>query len=324
MVVVILVNFNNANDTIDCVLSILKSNYTNYIIVVIDNCSTDSSYQVLHNDKNINNHHILFCDSDYLSWDVWNTYKIFVIQANRNFGFAGGNNLGIEFIRKNGIDFDYIWLLNNDTIIEENTLRILVERIEFEQDVNSKLGILGCKLFRFYQPDKLQGVGGIYNKLTATCKQLGEGELDTGQYNTNRVSIDYPIGASLFVRKDFIDAVGLMQEDYFLYFEELDWVIRGKRKGFDFGFEYRANVFHKEGGSTKASRKRLGKVADHCQIRNRILFTYRYYPMYLLTVIPITFGSVINRILRGQFTRALELTVIIFRTSFGILFKKYE
>jgi GT2 family glycosyltransferase len=323
--IIILVNFNKADDTIECINSIIKSDFSSYFIVVVDNASTDNSFQnfLTYHEIKINENNCVESLSFQYYKEVLYSRNLVFIKTTENLGFAGGNNFGVGFIQRAGIEYDYIWFLNNDTIIREDALRILVERMDFECVTNSRTGILGCKLLRYYHPDRLQGVGGLYNKLTATCKNLGNNELDFGQYDIKNVAVDYPIGASLFVRKDFIDAVGLMQEDYFLYFEELDWVTRGKKKGFDYGFEYKANVYHKEGESTKENQKRLGRVADHCQIRNRILFTYRYYPEYLITVIPITFGSVINRILRGQFKRAVELTVIIFKISFGILFKKY-
>ncbi len=326
MVIIILVNFNNANDTIDCINSIKNSDHTDYCIVVVDNNSSDDSYvkfmEYINKNGFDNDYNYLL--NIYSSYNLLVSDKLFIIKTPVNLGFAGGNNYGVKFIKNIGFSFEYIWFLNNDTIIEKNTLGNLVARMDYEKIKDSRLGILGCKLFRYYQPDILQGVGGIYNKYTATCSQLGDGEFDNGQYDVQDVNFDYPIGASLFVSRDFIEKVGLMEESYFLYFEELDWVMRGKQYDFRFGFEYKARVFHKEGGSTKSSVKRLSRIADQCQVRNRIIFTYRYYPQYLISVIPFTFGSVINRFLRGQFKRAIELLLVIFKTSFEILFRCYE
>ncbi|HUW04864.1 MAG TPA: glycosyltransferase family 2 protein [Williamwhitmania sp.] len=324
--IIILVNYNNACDTIDCINSIKKSDNTDYCIVVVDNNSLDDSYVKFADYTNRNDVDNKYNDLLNInrSYNLLVSNNLLFIKTPINLGFAGGNNFGVRFVKNIGLNFEYVWFLNNDTIIEVNTLGYLVERMEYERINNSRLGILGCKLFRYYQPDRFQGVGGMYNKYTATCSQLGDGEFDEGQYDVQDVIFNYPIGASLFVSCDFIEKVGLMEESYFLYFEELDWVMRGKQYDFRFGYEYKARVFHKEGGSTKSSVKRLSLIADQCQVRNRIIFTYRYYPQYLISVIPFTFGSVLNRFLRGQFKRAIELLLVIFKTSFGILFRCYE
>jgi GT2 family glycosyltransferase len=135
----------------------------------------------------------------------------------------------------------------------------------------------------------IQGVAGLYNKWLATTKHLGCLEEDRGQYDSERVAckMDCPIGASLFVSRAFIEDVGLMSEDYFLYFEEIDWTIRGRARGWLPGYCWQARVFHKEGGSTGTGLRKHREISETGAFyfhRNRILFTRKFFPRQLLAV----------------------------------------
>jgi GT2 family glycosyltransferase len=325
-VIIFLVNYNSGDDTLECINSIFRSDYSDFYIVVVDNSSTDNSFQKFADFREgnasenkdfdplpaLSDSEVLFCDC------------LVFVKTSKNLGFAGGNNFGLSYAKNLGLEFEYAWFLNNDTIIEEDTLSVLVDRMDSERRNNSKVGVLGNKLLQYSHPEKFQGVGGLYNRFTATCKPMGENEIDEGQFNLPKIEVDYPIGASLFVSTMFIDAVGLMKDDYFLFFEELDWVIRGKECGFNFGYEFKAKVFHKIGNSTNSGKNRLGKIADNCQVRNRIIFTYRFYPFYLFSVIPATFLTVLKRLLRGQFQRAYHMSMEIAKTLFSVLSGKIK
>lgn len=134
--------------------------------------------------------------------------------------------------------------------------------------------------------------------------------------------MDYIIGASMFVRKEFVDSVGLMCEDYFLYFEELDWINRGKCSKWKFAFCHDAIVLHKEGGSTKVNNNMISEIADVCQIKNRLLFTYKYYPFYLFSVLPACLLTILSRLIKGEPRRASILMKNVISTIRKILNEK--
>jgi GT2 family glycosyltransferase len=318
-ILIFLVNYNNSDDSIECINSITGSDFSDFLIVVVDNYSTDNSFQKFIDFSAQLENKCLDGFSPKPGTEVLCTDHVLFVKSPKNLGFAGGNNYGFNFCKDSGINFEYAWFLNNDTVIEEDTLRVLAERMDMECKNKSKIGVLGNKLLHYNDREKFQGVGGIYNKFSATCKPLGGNETDNGQYDLPEIIVDYPIGASLFVSLEFIEAAGLMNADYFLFFEELDWVIRGKECGFNFGYEYRARVFHKIGTSTNSGKNRLGKKADQCQVRNRIIFTYRYYPIYLLSVLPAVIGTVLKRLIRGQFQRGYDLSIEIVKTTFKVL-----
>ncbi len=109
----------------------------------------------------------------------------------------------------------------------------------------------------------------------------------------------------MFVSREFIEDVGLMDERYFLYFEDLDWSERAKRKGYELKYCWKSKVYHKEGGSIGSSSKgeKKSKLADYYGIRNRIIFTKKFYPQYQWSVYLSLLGVILNRIKRKQFDR---------------------
>jgi GT2 family glycosyltransferase len=193
----------------------------------------------------------------------------------------------------------------------------------FEEQVRNgvKLGIIGAKLMYYHNPSLIQAVGATYNKWFATTRHVGCNEPDWGQYdeNPNNVVLDYIVGASMVVSREFLVKVGLMNPDFFLYFEELDWVLRGKRYGFTFTYCPKSIVYHKEGKATGGSSKQENKsyLADFYNINNRIAITKRYFPFYRFSVYLSLIGSMLNRIRRGQFSRIKMILAIVFDSFFS-------
>ena len=238
-----------------------------------------------------------------------------MIRNDANLGFAGGNNPGLRYALARN-DFAYVWLLNNDTVVAAETLGSLIEKAEHYKSAESKVGIIGSKLFFYRNPEIIQSVGGVYNKWLAATRQIGLFDKDHGQYDNEGVAdkTDYPTGASLFVFKEFLQDVGLMSEDYFLYFEELDWVLRGKRRHWKTGYCWQARVYHKEGatiGSSSDGAQR-SEMSDYFGVKNRIVFTKKFYPHCLWSVRLGFVVVLLNRIRRCQFGR-LGLLLRAFR-----------
>lgn len=296
MTIIIIVNYKGNEDTKECVDSIISQKWSDYKILIVDNSIDPFYFQDLYK-------------------SVGCLDEVICIKSPKNEGFAAGNNFGIEYLKKNSISYDYLWLLNNDTLVLKDSLTNFVERMRRESLNNSGIHILGGKLYRFSEGNILQGVGGRYSKYRAVAKHIGDGVVDTGQFD-NDVCIDYPIGASMFVSKKFIDSVGGMYEGFFLYFEELDWVLRGERLGFKVGYEYSVRVIHKEGRSTDNSNRFKSFIADSCQVRNRIIITKKYYRKYLLSVLFFVELTLIKRLLYGEIKRFYMLNKVLCRALF--------
>lgn len=228
-----------------------------------------------------------------------------IIKANENKGFSAGNNIGLKYaLQKN--DFEFVWLLNNDTIVKKNSLSELTEHI----NSNPKIGICGSVLLDYKMPNILQGVGGYYNKITGSAKEVFNGKTLTKDLFTIPHKINYPIGASLFVQRKFLETVGLLNEEYFLFFEEIDWTLRGEKHGWVCGYSPESIVWHK-GSSTINSNSKKSKVSDYFGVRSKILFTKKFYPKNLIFIYASILPILINRIKRGQFNRLIAIFSIM-------------
>ncbi|MCB0804106.1 MAG: glycosyltransferase family 2 protein, partial [Flavobacteriales bacterium] len=267
---IIVLNFNGFEDTIECVDSLIEHIKIGFELIVVDNCSVNDSWNQLRKQKEQNS----------------NWTKVHLVQTTENRGFSAGNNFGVKYAKKQ-FNSAYFWLLNNDTVIKSDALSPLIKTFR----TNLKSGILGSKLMFYDKPDVVQAIGGRFNKYTGKFNQIGFGKLE-GELNLEeKHSIDYVVGASLFVSKQFIETVGLLSEDYFLYFEEVDWSIRSHKNGFETLSCLESEVFHKQGSTTKnrANGKRNLKMM-YFQFKNLILFYRKYFPgLFFVPFCVITF-----------------------------------
>jgi len=279
---ILILNWNSWQDTIECVESVLKSNYKNYQIVIIDNDSEDNSVEYitkylnrkilpLTSEKHKNKvfpifsekiPYIIYSEEEALKGGIVEKeksikllenikYPVIIIKNKDNYGFAKGNNTALRFTLKRQ-DFDYIWLLNNDTIIEKNTLSNLIKTAEKK----NKIGFIGSVIRYYDNPNLIQTIGGgkfypilglgklyMKNQHISILENLNPEEVNN--------YLDYIMGASLLIRKETLEDVGIFDEDYFLYTEELDLITRGKRKGWKLAVALDSFVYHKESASTK-------------------------------------------------------------------------
>jgi GT2 family glycosyltransferase len=319
-VYIILVNYNGWADTIECLESLLKLTYTQKQIIVVDNNSPNGSMQKMldwaqqHYQHNPAGYTMM--ESGHIAHTTACDAEIIFIHSEKNAGFAAGNNLAIRLAlhRK---DFGYLWLLNNDTTVEGNSLSVLVDSAEADKAVGKRTGIWGSKLLFYHSPDTIQALGGSFNQYTFTTSHLGENVQDGNQPTERDLKPDYVIGASMFVSKEFIEDVGLLSEDYFLYFEELDWAKRGQLEGYSLGYVGASRVYHKEGqtigSSTDGSKK--SALADYHGIRSKIIFVRKFYPGKLPNLYLLLTGSILLRLKRLQFKRALKIVSLMINTT---------
>ena len=321
MIYIVLVNWNGWKDTIECLESLLRLRYENFRILVCDNASDDRSLdriaewaegKLAAESSNPALQHLISPPVPKpvpflrISLDekvnlAEHSEKLALIQAGSNLGFAGGNNVGLALALQAG-DLEYAWVLNNDTVVDPQALSALVERMEQRPDA----GMCGSTLLHYYDPASIQALGGsTLNHWLARVGHIGLKQ----QNHRSRLSVDeverrmqYVVGASIFVRRSFLDRVGLMDERYFLYFEEADWAIRAK-PFFSLAYCPASLVYHKEGssiGTANVKNKRRSELSERFASRNRILFTRTHYPASLATVIPLMLISALHRLATGK------------------------
>nr|WP_294790424.1 glycosyltransferase family 2 protein [uncultured Mucilaginibacter sp.] len=246
LVSIITVNFNQSYITEELLCSISQTNtYPAIEIIVVDNGSTVNSVP---------------------EWTLKYPDIIF-IRSDKNLGFAGGNNLGI-----NAAKGEYFFLVNNDAEFTAGLVETLVATL----DSNSRIGVVSPKIRYFDQPDMLQYMGFTdMNYYTASNNSIGQFETDNGQHDHLTGRTGYAHGAAMMVKKECIDKAGLMAENFFLYYEELDWCDRIKKAGYEIWLQTGALIYHKESVS-------VGKVSalkEYFMNRNRILFIRKNAPL---------------------------------------------
>lgn len=248
---IVIVNWRGWSDTIECVRSCLLLDQPGAFIVIVENGSGDESLE-------------------RLTEEFGGEQRVHLVDSGENLGFAGGNNVGIRYARERGCD--YIWLLNNDTVVDPDALSALVRAARSD----ASIGIWGSKIYYHSQPDVLWYAGATIDPKIGWTHQLGQGECDEGQYDTVRRT-EYVTGCSLLVSTKVIDAIGLMDESYFLYWEEVDWCYRALRHGWESAVEPASVLWHKVSASASASRR----VQVRYEMRNRLIFHRRYRPKSL-------------------------------------------
>lgn len=319
---IVVVNWNGVKDTIECLESLFRLDYPDFRVVVCDNASSDGSVtriiawanglteafhevpvslrqlssppvtkpiRLVELDKATAEGGDLLCDR-----------RLTIIRTGDNLGFAGGNNVGLRYLLACG-DCDFFWLLNNDTVVDPESLSHLVS--EFSS--KSNLGICGSTLLYYDDPERIQALGGGYY-----CRWIGlpwlHGRwrrLSSRHLEARRIPllINYVVGASMLVSRDFLEQIGLMNEDYFLFFEETDWAWRSRGR-FDLGWAPRSLVYHKIGRSigTSTDPRQKSKTCDFYALRNRLLFTKKFCRSALPTIWLSLLGALLIRLMLGR------------------------
>ncbi|MDB5119515.1 MAG: glycosyltransferase family 2 protein [Sphingobacteriales bacterium] len=262
LVSIITVNYNHNHITEELLGSIyLLNKYSETEIIVVDNGSDTNPVH---------------------EWG--NKYPdVTFIRSDVNLGFAGGNNLGIKVAKG-----EFLFLINNDTEFTGG----LIEQLLSTMYRNQQIGILSPKIRYFHKPELLQYVGFTeMNYYTARNSCIGQFEKDNHQYDSLSGKTGYAHGAAMFIRKIALEKAGLMAENFFLYYEEIDWCEKFKQAGFEIWVDLKALIYHKE--SVSVGKK--SALKEYFMNRNRILFIRRnaktfqkliFYPFFFLVVTP--------------------------------------
>jgi GT2 family glycosyltransferase len=285
---IIVLNYNNYQDTIECIDSILKLNYSNYNLILIDNASTNDSFDHLNDhleylkDKSPQYNYQLIEDKENDNLD--DKVHIYLIKSNENKGYASGNNIGID-ISMRCTNCEYFWILNNDTVVDSESLTNQVNYFNSELLQGINLGILGSKLLHYNDKNKIQAIAGSYDEIRGNTSHIGSNK------NINEISqiesdkIDYVIGASMLVSRNFIFNVGFLSTEYFLYFEELDWALRAKAKKFSLGYCNDSLIYHKGGASVHYhesntngeinSFNSINSITEYNYVKSKLIYTHK-------------------------------------------------
>ena len=293
-IAVILVNWKKYNLTSNCIDSLNKSNYKNFKIILVDNEYSEKSLI-----------------------DLRNKHKeLIVFKEKNNLGFAGGNNIGIRYALEN--DYDYIMLLNNDTEVKENFILPLVERIEKDHF----LGAVQPLILNFSNKSIIWNAGGKLNKFLG----LTSTRLNNNKLNSSIVFDDYTdwiSGCCILIKSEILTKVGLLDEKFFNYYEDVDWSLRMKNLGYDLGFVKESIIYHHGSSSSKNKKTKEGVISSkihYFNIRNHILLLkkhknlFNFFGIIFFQIIKIT-SYVFYFLIRFRFNK---LTMVLKGLKHGL------
>jgi len=238
-IAILIVNWNGKTDTIECLKSLTALAYDNVEAIVVDNGSTDDSVEAIR---------AQFPD-------------VLVVAAGQNLGTSGGRNVGIRYALERGAEF--VLFLDNDTIVDSQLLANLVR----EMDRLGGNNILGAKIYYFDKPSTIWYAGASWQG--SGFAHIGIGADDHGDAHSTAAETDYACGCALFVSREILKQVGLLDDRYFCYFEETDLCYRARAAGFRSFFIPSARVWHKVSSSSGGERSPLFYYFMH---RNLLLW----------------------------------------------------
>lgn len=299
-VYIILLNWNGWKDTVRCLESVFRSDYKDFRVIVCDNNSSDRSLEYIRqwaegdldpiqlNEDGNGPHQDLHQDLHGLFHPPVPkpvaSGQLELIQTGSNRGFSAGNNVGIRIALRHNPDF--IWLLNNDTLIQKDTLSTLVTFMEGHASV----GLAGASIYWADAPSIVQTLGG--GKLLPIT--------GTDRFLLKPGPIQYVTGTSLFIRRKVLDDIGLLDEGFFFYWEDTDYSTRAGKAGWRMGTSDQSVVYHKHSATVggQSLKSDLFKIAS----LGRYFKKHRPRTWWL----PVGFnllGMLVKRVLRGQFKR---------------------
>jgi len=258
-VAIIILNWNSSEVTIDCLDSLSKIDFLDFRIFLVDNASDTAEYELI---------------STY----CLGKSNIKLISLAYNYGFAEGNNIGMDIAEKE-YNPSYFLLLNNDTLVDKDFLYELVESIA----ENPKMGIAVPKIF-FYEPaDKLYYAGGYINKLSGMGEHEGWQQKDNIEYNVKK-QVGFANGCCMLISKQLRESIGNLKRDFFANIEDIEYSYRCGKGGFGIIYVPNSIVVHKEGYASKRNKGQWFRI--YLSTRNLILFykerTEWYKPILFL------------------------------------------
>jgi GT2 family glycosyltransferase len=308
----VVVNWNGWRDTVVCLDSLLALGSPPLRIVVCDNASTDRSVPEL----------TQYLSARLAQWQAepdgmgWinsslheSVTSVHVLRMPQNLGYAGALNAGMRWARAHWAPTGF-WLLNNDVRAEPGALAALVGA----HDSVPRAGVCGSVLLEWDDPPRIQAVAGVHRRWLGVGwhdKNLPAGGGDVS------LAVDYPVGASMYVSAEYVDAVGLLDASYFLYSEEIDWVERGRRLGYRPLVALRSRLRHKEGASTgsRGGVRNKSLLSERYGVTSRLRVTRKFWPHYL----PVVWASLLlvslDRLVHGEIARARLVLRLMFSPS---------
>jgi len=248
-VAVIVLNWNGTDDTVECLHSLMRVDYPHWEIVVVDNGSRQSPRARI--------------AAEFPS--------VTYVETAQNLGYAGGNNVGIRHALASG--HDYVFVLNNDTIVEPDFLAQAVAVAEADPSI----GVVGIKVLAWDQPGRVWVAYGRITYRQSLVRLVGYYGRDDGTYDEQR-DVEWIPGTAMLFPRRALERVGIFDEAFFAYHEDVDWCTRAREQGFRVVFTPRARIHHK--GHRSSGGKGYVTPRQYLAGRNMVLFVRKHARWY--------------------------------------------
>lgn len=239
----IVLNWNGAKDTLECLNSLSSIQYPLTTIVLVDNASSDNSREeIVKWAQSVYPADAIFLSDPIAGHPTTDGPAFVFLQNPTNAGYAGGNNAGIRYAMSIRA-YDFIWILNNDTVVAPDALSHLIHNLQCHPEA----GIAGSTVVYHASPEKVQCAGGCrYNPWTTIYSPIMANQpLEYVLRISNAPEMDYMYGAAMFVRSSVFERCGFFNENYFLFYEEIDFCKKAVNNGYRLLWTPRSIVYHK-------------------------------------------------------------------------------
>jgi len=268
---VVVVAYNSADVIAACVRSLLASDHPALHVVVCDNASQDDTLSVVR--AQAPDSFAELADDGLAAAQVQPPARLTLVRCGRNLGFAGGVNVGLELLRAQP-QIELFWVLNPDCVVPPETAGLYAATAQRV----GRFGLMGCRTVFLEPGDRVQTDGGRVSRWTGVCESVHRGVAADTHALPAAASLDYISGANMVASRAFLERAGPLQEDYFLYYEEVDWAFR--RGDLPLVLAEGARVYH-HGGTTIGSgtlSRRPSAFANYFNYRNRMRFLAHFAP----------------------------------------------
>jgi GT2 family glycosyltransferase len=289
LVDIVLLNYNGWRHTIECLESVFRLERASYRVLLVDNGSTDDSLDRIRAWANgaltadvddriapeIRRHvvppvpkPIAYSETERAEADPAADAPLVILALGRNGGFAFGNNAGMRFSRRQR-RAEYLWLLNNDTVVAPDALAELV-RVAESQD---RIGAVGGSMLHYDAPEVVQfGSGATVQLTTGAVTRVNQGGVRRAAIDAAADDFNFVCGGCLLVRAAAVDAIGFLDERFFIYAEDSDYCLRISNGGWKMAYAANAFVWHKGGGTMSNG----SPFHDYHNLRSSLLLVHKW------------------------------------------------
>jgi GT2 family glycosyltransferase len=236
---IVVLTYNGLDLTVACLESLRRVTWQNYTVLVIDNNSSDGTYEAIQA----------------------KFPEVMLLKCAQNLGFAEGNNIGLQYAYAMG--YNYALLLNNDTEVAPDFLEPLVQAMESDPSC----GAVGPMIFYHSQPNVIWSVGGIANRNLGKTEMRGLDQVNNGQFD-EPAEVDFVTGCALLIRVSVLPAIGLIDPRFGMYFEETEWCARIRSAGYAILVVPESKIWHK----ISPGQQSLSLRVTYYMTRNRLLY----------------------------------------------------